>query len=663
MNKFFRIIVSSLFLCASSVHAEIELINVSSSGEPANTDRAFSFSYASTEVISNDGRFVAFTSQATNLVPGDTNELADIFVRDRQSGITKRISVSSTGEQAMLGSNVLLQAFGSTHPSISENGRFIAFGSDAANLVSNDTNASRSDVFVHDQQTGTTELVSYLPNGGQRSWHSGQPFISADGRFVNYTSGSDMYVYDRETEITERILKFSRASFNSISADGRFIAFRSNADDLSQIPDNGLEQAYIHDRQTGEVEMISISMNGEAANETVFFTQISANGRYVLYTTNAGNLVADDTKLFDGEDVFVYDRVTKVTERVSVSSSGDEGNSTASYTIRASISADGRYVVFENQSTNLAPGVTTPGYRIYVHDRRTKITKLVSRLDNGNPFLAEIPTISPDGSFILFQTSDTISLLPGATSYWKYLFGTDNPFFNTNGDSVTVEKLINNETREIPSLAAKLSTGTLYRQSYKVTNDSPNRLYQVKVFENGNLACNFYALNPGQTRQRCDAFQTVRDGEQRAQVTVTAKESGSDDALMSTTDAYYTGLNVNGELRVTHRINNVNADNLDQAQTLSSSQATVSYKVENTGTIELYQVKTYHDPVSPVNSGWTLQCVMGSLKPGQFRYCKRDIDVTELGLNQAMGRVQGRNAIRSATEVVNASNPTYFIVP
>ena len=122
-------------------------------------------------------------------------------------------------------------------------------------------------------------------------------------------------------------------------------------------------------------------------------------------------------------------------------------------------------------------------------------------------------------------------------------------------------------------------------------------------------------------------------------------------------------LNVSGELRVTHRINNANADSPDQAQTLGSSQASVSYKVENTGEIELYQVKTYHDPVSPVNSGWALQCVLGPLKPGQVRYCKRDIILDETGLNQAMGRVQGRNAIRSATDVVNASNPTYFIVP
>ena len=101
----------------------------------------------------------------------------------------------------------------------------------------------------------------------------------------------------------------------------------------------------------------------------------------------------------------------------------------------------------------------------------------------------------------------------------------------------------------------------------------------------------------------------------------------------------------------------------DQAPTLGSSQAILSYKVENTGEIELYQVKSYHDPVSPVNSGWSLQCVLGPLKPGQVRYCSRDITLNDSGLNQVMGRVQGRNAIRSASHVVNDFNPTYFIAP
>ena len=104
-------------------------------------------------------------------------------------------------------------------------------------------------------------------------------------------------------------------------------------------------------------------------------------------------------------------------------------------------------------------------------------------------------------------------------------------------------------------------------------------------------------------------------------------------------------------------------DTVDQAPTLGSQPATVLFKVENVGEIELYQVKTYHDAVSPVNTGWDLQCVLGPMKHGQVRYCKKDIPFTESGLSQAMGRVQGKNAFRSATDVVNASNPTYFIAP
>lgn len=186
----------------------------------------------------------------------------------------------------------------------------------------------------------------------------------------------------------------------------------------------------------------------------------------------------------------------------------------------------------------------------------------------------------------------------------------------------------------------------------------------MQVFENAKLVCNFYALNPGQSRQRCDSLQPVLEGNQQVKVTVTAKDSISAESLISHTDVYYTGhINATGKLQVKHKINNNDADSPDKAQRLNSSQTTVFFKIENIGEIELYRVKAYHDPVSPVNSGWSEQCIIGPLKPGQVRYCKRDILLSELGLNESMGRVQATNAINSATEVINAANPTYFIVP
>ena len=115
--------------------------------------------------------------------------------------------------------------------------------------------------------------------------------------------------------------------------------------------------------------------------------------------------------------------------------------------------------------------------------------------------------------------------------------------------------------------------------------------------------------------------------------------------------------------RSRNRINNVNADTVDSAVTINAQNADVLFRVENTGVLELYRVKAYHDPVSPVNSGWEELCLIGVLKPGQVRYCKRPRTFSNSGSNLAVGRVQGANAIISPTDIINASNPTYFNAP
>src|SRR5204863_310450 len=167
--------------------------------------------------ISADGRFVAFTSLSTNLVAGDTNGWQDVFVRDRETRTTERVSVDSAGTEGNSWSGT---------PAISADGRFVAFVSDATNLVPGDTNKA-ADVFVHDRQTRTTERVSVDSAGNQGSWGSGAPAISADGRFVAFCSASpnlvagdtnwakdmygfdnpasDVFVHDRVTRTTERV--------------------------------------------------------------------------------------------------------------------------------------------------------------------------------------------------------------------------------------------------------------------------------------------------------------------------------------------------------------------------------------------------------------------------------------------------------------------------
>ena len=674
MNKFSQIIITGLFFYACSVYGDIERLSVSSSAQQANDLSRY-------PSISADGRFVAFKSSASNLVENDTNGSDDMFVHDRETGVTERVSVSSTGAQSVS------EGFSiSRRPVINADGRYVSFGSYATNLVEND--GISNDVFIRDRELALTEIVN-ISTGGLRANRGTTEIanpISADGRFVVFTSiannlvgwtngESHVFIRDRELGRTNFVSVSSSgvqgdagSSFPSISADGRFIAFASEANNLVDGDTNGQgfgdRDIFVHARETGITERINLTTGGGQVNGQSNRPSISADGRYVAYYSNADNLVANKTNgIFD---VYVRDRVTGNTEILSVSSAGVLGNGLS---VDPSISADGRFIAFASQANNLVDGDTNgPGFSgrdIFVHDRISGITERVSVTKagvqaNNNSF---DPVISADGRYIAF-TSNATNLVDGDTNARSDVFMTPNPLIKTNNLSVTIEKLINNEARETQDTAAQLAAGTQYRQSYKVINNSPNRIYQVKVFEDGNLVCNLYTLNPGESKQRCVTFQTVLEGDQNTQVKLAARVSGTGEELERYTNAYYTGLtNVTGKLRVTHLINNIDSDTVDQAPTLDSSQATVLFKIENIGKLELYQVRAYHDPVSPVNSGWELQCVIGPMKPGRTRYCKKDISFNEPGLNQAMGRVQAKNAIRSASDVVNASNPTYFIVP
>jgi Tol biopolymer transport system component len=206
--------------------------------------------------ISSEGRYVAFASDATTLVAGDTNGLTDIFVHDRRTGVTTRVSVASDGTQGN---------GHSWHPSISSEGRYVAFASYASNLVDSDANGEW-DIFVHDRQTGETTRVS----------------VASDG------SEGDKLSYGQ-----------------SISPDGRYVAFASYATNLVAGDTNGKWDVFVHDRQTGETTRVSVDSEGSQGDGGSFFFSISSDGRYVAFSSSATNLVADDTN--DQNDVFVHD--------------------------------------------------------------------------------------------------------------------------------------------------------------------------------------------------------------------------------------------------------------------------------------------------------------------------------------------------------------------
>ena len=315
-------------------------VSVSSTGAQAN-DGTFDF-----PAISADGRYVAFSSLGSNLVPGDTNGTDDVFVRDRVAGTTSRVSVSSTGARANLSSR---------GASISADGRYVAFVSGASNLVPEETNVY-VDVFVRDRVAGTTSLVSVTSTGAP-----------ADDESCCGTS---------------------------ISADGRYVAFNSLASNLVLGDSNLADDVFVRDRVAGTTRRVSVSSSGAQANSFSVAPSISADGRYVAFVSYASNLVPGDTSR--SVDVFVRDLVAGTTTRVSVSSSGAQAMGSSDM---PSTSADGRYLAFVSLASNLVPGDTNDTDDVFVRDQVAGTTSRVSVSSTGGQGsgLSFLPSISDDG--------------------------------------------------------------------------------------------------------------------------------------------------------------------------------------------------------------------------------------------------------------------------
>ena len=364
--------------------------------------------------ISADGRYVAFASEATTLVPGDSSRKGGVLVLDRQTGQIERMSVNTAGEAA---------DETSTEPSISADGRFVAFTSYALNLHPGTIQTNKPRVFVHDRQTGQTDLVSKTLAGGTPSVFCQKPSISADGRFVAFesldsglvvgdTNGRyDIFVYDRQTGGTTRESVASDGAQGnhdskapSISADGRYVAFESLASNLVAGESFSFSHIYVRDRETGQTERVSKSPDGSPASSMSFDASLSADGRFVAFRSGAANLVADDTN--NRIDVFVYDRQTGRAERVNVSS---EGVQSSGYAQESVISADGRYVAFASTGATLVEGASDTRTEVFVHDRPTGQTRRVSATPDGLAAndVANSPSISADGSLVAFASTAT----------------------------------------------------------------------------------------------------------------------------------------------------------------------------------------------------------------------------------------------------------------
>lgn len=337
----------SVFNVMAEGSGAIERVSVASDGTQSDN-----VSYAA--VISDNGRYIAFWSYASNLVPNDENNTYDVFVRDRQTNTTTRVSVTcdrTEGNGESCGA------------SISGDGRYIAFQSIATNLVPNDVN-DYVDSFVYDQRTHITSIVS----------------VASDG-----TQGNS-FTYDP-----------------SLSGDGRYVAFCSNAANFVPNDINGYQDIFVHDLRTGATTIVSVASNGTQGNGNSSLARMSRDGRYISFVSDASNLVPNDHN--NKYDVFVRDRKTNTTTRVSVASDGTESNDNSNCAV---ISGDGRYVAFSSWASNLVPGDINGCPDVFVRDLKTNTTIRINVASNGAESKGggDFPSMSGDVRYITFYSND-----------------------------------------------------------------------------------------------------------------------------------------------------------------------------------------------------------------------------------------------------------------
>lgn len=389
-----------------------ELVSVSSSGGTGSN-------HSGRPAISADGRFVAFDSTADDLVPGDTNGTRDVFVRDRKTGTTTRVSVAGDGSQL---------AEGGYWPSISANGRYVAFMSTDVAVVPGKT-SNRPDVIVRDLKSRTNTRATVDSDGNETDGIAYQPLLSANGRFVAFGSDAtdlvagdtnglyDIFVHDTKTGSTVRVSvdsdgnqQTSSGETHAFSSNGRFVAFSSAAANLAPGDTNGQADIFVHDLRTRRTTRVSTSTGGGEADASCYSPSISANGRWVSFSSSASNLVP--INVLSLSQIYLHDAKTGVTTRISGFTNDSEGNGPSQ---SASITPNGRFVVFSSRADNLVAGDTNAEYDIYLRDVKRGTLARASVAPDGAEAAGDDSyesAISANGRFVAFSSGAT-NLVPG----------------------------------------------------------------------------------------------------------------------------------------------------------------------------------------------------------------------------------------------------------
>ncbi|MCE9594680.1 MAG: hypothetical protein K8S98_10855 [Planctomycetes bacterium] len=398
-------VVSSLATARVNAQAPTELASQSSAGLQGDTATSAQLGIS----LSDDGRFVAFASAATTLDPGDVNGMIDVFVRDRLLGTTELVSVSTGGTQGDAAS---------TNPSLSDDGRFVAFDSGAANLVAGDTNGF-ADVFVRDRLNGTTVRISVPQAGGEGNGFSSVPSISGDGRFVSFVSAAtnlvagdtnanpDIFVSELATGVIVRAsvgsggLQGNSDSYQSaLSDDGSTIAFVSRSSNLCANDVNATFDVFLRDLVAGTTTLASPAPGGgtpsSGAGGSLAF---SGDGQFVAFTSGSSDLGIPQ---FTNE-IFVFERATGT---LSIASKSYMGVNSGGGFTRMAVSDDGRMLVFSTNSQKLVNLDFGPNDDVFLVDRANgEVTRAsMSVIGTGGTGASVYPTISGDGRWIAFSS-------------------------------------------------------------------------------------------------------------------------------------------------------------------------------------------------------------------------------------------------------------------
>ena len=403
--------------------APTERVSVATGGAQANGNSV-------APAISKDGRYVAFYSTATNLVGADTNRARDVFVHDRQTGATTRVSVANDGSQANG------ESFA---PAISGDGRYVAFSSSASNLVAGDQNGA-DDIFVRDRVANTTTRVSIGLGGAEPNAGSFAPAISADGNVVAYESDAtnlvsgdtngvrDVFVFDRTNGSTARVSVSTAGDEGdapsgqaALDADGGIVAYSSFADNLITLDENFTADVFVFERATHTTTRVSVYTGDFEADGNSFHPSLSADGRLVAYDSDSFNLAWFDPD--EGADVYVWDRVAGAISNVSADDAGNLGNDTSQW---PSMSSDGRYVAYQTEATDIVPGDQNGVGDIVIYDRQSGAVDRLSLTNSGDEADNESihPSISGDGKLVAYE-SLAANLVGGDSNHFNDVFVRD----------------------------------------------------------------------------------------------------------------------------------------------------------------------------------------------------------------------------------------------